>query len=98
MQKPEPSSLSDLMDRSEKSGRSGQIFTDFKSIAEAIDAESRGNMKRFPLFAADQVKSDRLLDQRLPIREACRLTVDDAIGVNQVPDYGLGDAKTLPRS
>ena len=50
------------MGRSEKSGRRGQIFTGFKSIAEAIDAESRGNMDRLPTFAADLVKSDRLLD------------------------------------
>lgn len=38
------SSLLDLIDRCEEGGRREQIVTDSKSIANAIDAESRENM------------------------------------------------------
>ncbi len=60
--RPSPaSSLSDLMGRSEKRGRRAQFFTDFKRIV-MLFAQKYGEKRGvFPLFAADLVKSDRLL-------------------------------------
>ncbi len=56
-------SLSGLMGRSEKSGRRGQFFTGFKRIVVLFAPKTGEKLSVFPLFAADLIKSDRLLGQ-----------------------------------
>jgi hypothetical protein len=51
------------MGRSEKSGRREQFFTDFKRIVVLFAPKYGEKWAVFPLFAADSVKSDRLLEQ-----------------------------------
>ena len=46
------SSLSDLMGRSEKSGRRVQFFTGFSANSDSIRAVTRGKMNRLPAFCS----------------------------------------------
>jgi hypothetical protein len=50
------------MGRSEKYGRREQFCTGFKRIVVLFAQEHGRKWAAFPLFAADLVKSDRLLD------------------------------------